>query len=144
MPQFDITHYSSQIFWFLLCFSVLYVFISRIILPRITDILNNRKKAIDDNLSEAEQLDEKIHQLQIKNEKLKKEASEKYQAKLEEAGKEAARQREKMIEEFKEKFDEITKKSRAELKNFIDKSNLESEAAVKNLTKQISSKLLNN
>lgn len=144
MPQFDITHYNSQIFWFLLCFLVLYIFTSRIILPRITNILGSRKTVIDADLSEAEKLDEKIHELRVKSDDLKKNASEKYQAKLEETAKEAGKQREKMIEEFKEKFDEITKKSRAELKNFVEKSNSESEVAVKNLTAQISNKLLSN
>jgi F-type H+-transporting ATPase subunit b len=144
MPQFDITHYSSQIFWFLLCFLVLYIFTSRIILPRITNILKSRKSVIDAELSSTAELDEKIHQLQIKTDNLRKEAGQKYQSKLEETSKEAAKQRDKMIEEFKEKFEEITKKSRQELKNFVDKSNSESEVVIKNLAQKISNKLLSN
>lgn len=144
MPQFDITHYGSQIFWFLLCFAVLYLFVNLVILPRILSILQNRKNVIDTDLSSASELDEKIYQLQFATENLRKDANQKHQTKLEEVAKNAAAQREKMIEDFKEKFDALTQKSRQELKNFIENSQISSQAAVKNLTQKISEKLLKN
>jgi F-type H+-transporting ATPase subunit b len=144
MPQFDLTHYGSQIFWFSLCFAILYFFVSAIILPRITSILQNRKNVINADLSSADALDKKIDQLQIETENLRKEAAQKYQVRLEEVAKNAAKQREKMIEEFKEKFEKITHNSRQELRKFIEQSNSQSEFLATDLAQKITAKLLKN
>jgi F-type H+-transporting ATPase subunit b len=143
MPQLDITTYSSQIFWFFLCFITLYLFTSCVILPRIRNIQKNRKSVIDADLSAAADLDEKIYQLQMKTDALRKDAASKYQVKLEEVSKDAAKQREKLIEELKEKIDEITQKSRAELKEFIAKSDAQSEIEIKSLSQKIREKFFN-
>lgn len=143
MPQLDLTTYSSQIFWFTICFAILYFFASKIILPRIHAILKDRKAVIDADLSAAAKLDDEIHGIQIKTDILRKDANKQYQLKLEEVAKEAAKQREKMIEELKEKFDQITQKSRQELRDFIEKSHTQSELAVKDLVQKITEKLLN-
>jgi F-type H+-transporting ATPase subunit b len=144
MPQLDFTTYSSQIFWFLLCFTALYLCVSRMILPRISGILQNRKNIVDADLSSAAALDNKIHELQSKTENLRKDANQKYQIKLEEAAKNAAQSREKMIENLKEKLDQSTKKSFQELKDLIEQSHAQSKVAIQNLTSQITEKLLNN
>ncbi len=143
MPQLDITTYGAQIFWFLLCFATLYIFSSRIILPRIRNILKDRKAVIDADLSLATALDDKIYELHLKTESLRKDASTKYQTKLDEVAKNAATQREKMIEGLKEKIEKITDKSRSELKDFIAKSRADSEVAIKNLSQKIKEKIFN-
>jgi F-type H+-transporting ATPase subunit b len=141
MPQLDSSQYSSQLFWFFLCFAVLYIFASRIILPRIYDIIKTRKIIIDADLAFAKELSDKVNNLNSKTEKLRKEASNKYQTKLQEVANNAASQREKMTEELKEKIEQITANSRHELRNFIAKSRAESEAAIKNLSQKIKEKL---
>lgn len=143
MPQLDTSQYGSQLFWFFLCFVVLYIFASRIILPRIRNILNERKNVIDADLSSAASLDDKIYTLQQKTDSLRKDASQKYQIKLDEVSKDASAKREKMLLELKEKIEQITEKSRSELKDFIAKSHAESEAAIKNLSQKIKEKLFN-
>ena len=114
MPQLDTAQYGSQLFWFFLCFAALYIFASRIILPRIRNILSERKSVIDADLSSASDLDDKIYVLQNKTDALKKDANQKYQTKLEEVAKEASAKREKMLSELKEKIEQITEKSRSE------------------------------
>ena len=143
MPQLDLTTYSSQIFWFLLCFIALYVTAAYVILPRIAAIIKNRKNIIDADLASAKELDDKIYELEASTDKLRKEANAKYQVKLEEAAKSAAKSREKMIEDLKEKIDKNIKKSHQELKDLIAKSQAQSEVAIKNLTQQIEQKLTN-
>ena len=52
MPQFEDIHlFIPQVFWFVLCFIVLYFFMSQIILPRIRDILEARQTTIDSDLT---------------------------------------------------------------------------------------------
>ena len=142
MPQLDISTYIPQIFWFLICFAVLYTFVACIILPRITNILKERKRVINADLFSARELDSKIDDLQTRTEKLRREANHQYQTKLDETAKAAAKEREKLIEDLKEKIDQTAKKSRQELHAFIEKTNAQSEAAVKNLVQKIKEKFL--
>ena len=58
MPQFDPEFWISQIFWLTLIFSVLYIVIWKIFLPKITDNIENRKSRIVNDLNEAQKLKE--------------------------------------------------------------------------------------
>lgn len=142
MPQFDFTTYSSQIFWFLLCFITLYLVTSCIILPRIRSIIEARKNITNSDISSARKLQEKINSLQIKATTLRQDASQKYHLKLEEAAKQAALEREKITAELKEKIDQDTKKSRLKLSSFLQECEMQSVIAVQNLLKIIKAKIL--
>ncbi len=54
IPQLDITAFPNQIFWLVIFFGILFVFISRVALPRIESIQNARKDRIREDLDEAE------------------------------------------------------------------------------------------
>lgn len=138
MPKLDLT----QLFWFFICFTTLYVYASSVILPRIRNILKDRKSVIDADTSSASELNDRISSLHSKTDSLRKNANQKYQAKLEEVSKEASLKREKMLEELKDKVEQITEKSRHDLKNFIAKSRSDSESAIKDLSQKIKEKLL--
>jgi F-type H+-transporting ATPase subunit b len=56
MPQFDLLTFPTQLIWLVITFVVLYVLMSRIALPRIGEVLDERQKRIDDNLDKAEVL----------------------------------------------------------------------------------------
>ncbi|MGX6959954.1 MAG: ATP F0F1 synthase subunit B' [Rickettsia endosymbiont of Pentastiridius leporinus] len=56
MPQFDIGTYYSQIFWLVVTFGLLYVFVSRLIVPKAEKIINNRKINIEKNVESADKL----------------------------------------------------------------------------------------
>ena len=143
MPQFDFATYSSQIFWFLICFIALYVTVSAIILPRIRGIIAARKNLIDNDNALTHQLDAQIEELHSKTMVLRQEASKKYQAQLEEVAREALKQRDKSMEDLKIKFEEMTKKSRGDLKSFLENSKSQSAQAVQNLVQTIKTKILN-
>lgn len=57
-PQLDVTTYSSQVFWLAVCFALLYILMSRIALPRVTEVLDMRQTQINTNLDRAAQLNE--------------------------------------------------------------------------------------
>lgn len=143
MPQFDPHYFSSQIFWLTICFAILYYFVSNIILPRIRDILKERKSVIDSDTLQANQLDQAIDEISSKTVALRMKATKEYQEKLEEATKAASSKREKLTEELKEKIEIITKKSQEDLKNFIASTHAQSQLAIQDLTKNIKSKLFN-
>jgi F-type H+-transporting ATPase subunit b len=56
MPQFDPTSFPSQLFWLAVSFIALYVLMSKVALPRIGEILEERQKRISDDLDMAERL----------------------------------------------------------------------------------------
>ena len=54
MPQLDPEFWISQIFWLILSFGVLYVVLTKIILPKISANLELRKSQIQENIEAAE------------------------------------------------------------------------------------------
>jgi F-type H+-transporting ATPase subunit b len=142
MPQFDFTKFTPQIFWFSICFLILYFFISRVILPRIRNIIKDRKNVISADLSNSASLQDKINEVQSLSSRLRIAAGSEYQSIVESATKNAAKYREKALEELKEKVDIMVQKSNQEVKNFISESKAKNKSAIENLVKQIKEKIL--
>jgi F-type H+-transporting ATPase subunit b len=55
-PPFKPETFASQILWLVICFAALYVIVSRIAVPQIGSILENRRVRIEGDLKEAERL----------------------------------------------------------------------------------------
>lgn len=55
-PPFDPTYFASQLFWFAISFVLLYVLLSRFVLPRIGGAIEERRDRIADNLDAAADL----------------------------------------------------------------------------------------
>ncbi|WP_262690254.1 F0F1 ATP synthase subunit B family protein [Kordiimonas aestuarii] len=56
LPQFDATTFESQLVWLFLSFIVLFVIVSRMALPRVTKVLEEREERIATDLDTAERL----------------------------------------------------------------------------------------
>jgi F-type H+-transporting ATPase subunit b len=56
MPQLDVSTFSSQIFWLIVCFGTLYYLLSRKALPRVSEILEARQDRIAADLDQAQRL----------------------------------------------------------------------------------------
>ena len=54
MPQLNPEFWISQIFWLILTFGILYLVLSKLILPKISANLENRKSQISDNIEAAD------------------------------------------------------------------------------------------
>ena len=54
MPQLNPEFWFSQIFWLTIIFIILYTILSKLILPKISNVLETRKSQILDNLDNAE------------------------------------------------------------------------------------------
>ena len=57
-PPLDTKTFPSQIFWLAIFFGLLYLLLSKMVLPRIGAILENRAKRIEGDLTEAKALQE--------------------------------------------------------------------------------------
>ena len=56
MPQLEITTFPSQIFWLIVSFLILYLMLSKIIIPRISSVIKSRESEIKNNIHISEQL----------------------------------------------------------------------------------------
>ena len=52
-PPFDPTYFASQLFWLAISFALLYLLLSRFVLPRIGGAIEERRDRIADNLDAA-------------------------------------------------------------------------------------------
>ena len=56
LPQLDATKFSPQIIWLVISFTILYLIMWRIALPKVGQVLEDRQRRISDNLAKAESL----------------------------------------------------------------------------------------
>ena len=56
LPQLDLSTYSSQIFWLLLCFCLLWLMVSVFVTPKIADVVEQRKRKINEYIKKADSL----------------------------------------------------------------------------------------
>jgi F-type H+-transporting ATPase subunit b len=56
MPQLDPTYWASQSFWLILIFTLLYLALSKMFIPKIKEGLDDRENKIKDDLDEAQEL----------------------------------------------------------------------------------------
>ncbi len=120
MPQFDLTTYSSQIFWLILCFIALYLFFAFIIIPRIASIIGEREQIIEGNKNYAEKINSQIKQLKLDVDKIKKDASNFYQNQIDSALSSSGKIRDEMKFKLKSQIVELNKQTKLEIANFIN------------------------
>ena len=58
LPQLDIATFPPQLIWLTITFVALYIMMSRVALPRISQVLEERQHKIEDNLKKAQTLKE--------------------------------------------------------------------------------------
>lgn len=65
LPQFDFSTWSSQIFWLVVTFGLLYFILSKFILPRIGEGISERGDRIADDLDAASRMQREAEQAEI-------------------------------------------------------------------------------
>jgi len=109
MPQLNPEFWISQIFWLTLTFGILYMVLSKLILPKISANLESRKSQIQDNIEAAEK------QREDSESKLKEYEDIVFKSKLE-AKKIFKDSREKIIKDINNKKETLEKQINEEIK----------------------------
>lgn len=104
LPQLNFETWASQIFWLLVAFFVLYLLMSRVALPRIASVLEERADAIASDLDQAEE----------------------YRRRAEEA--EAAY--DKALADARHKAQEIAAQTRADIQKDVDEATARADAEI--------------
>lgn len=84
-PPFDTSHFTSQLFWLVLLFGALYLLMSRVALPRVGRILEDRAARIESDLAAARGAQEQAAEAQRAHERTVAEARAAAQATAQEA-----------------------------------------------------------
>ena len=64
MPQLNPEFFVTQLFWLVVTFSFLLVFLWRISLPRISNVLEKRERKISEDLTTAKELQNEAEKIQ--------------------------------------------------------------------------------
>ena len=128
MPQLNPEFFISQLFWLTFFFSFLFIFLWRISLPRIANVLEKRQSRINENLSTAKELQEQAQKIekninvQINN--AKQDAEDKIKKTINNLQEEVLSQLSSLDKDLEEKIliseKEILKNRDAEIKNIND------------------------
>lgn len=92
LPQLDVHSYPTQIFWLIVSFVILYLIMSKVALPRIAEVLEERQERIADDIETAERLRSEAGAVQAEYEKALAEARGKAQALFRETGEAIAKE----------------------------------------------------
>ena len=117
MPQLNPEFWVSQIFWLVITFGILYVVLSKLILPKISANLESRKSQISDNIEAAdkqrEESEKKLKEYDLIISKSKTEAKNIFN-----------KEREKALKDINAKRDILDKQIEEEIKKVEDEINL--------------------
>ena len=133
MPQLNPEFFVSQLFWLVVTFSFLFVFLWRVSLPRIGNVLEKRERKINEDLTAAKELQAEASQIQEEIEKQLKQArtdaSEMIKSSSISLQDKAQTELKKLDKELETKIDESAKA--------IDKSKSESVSQIQDQIHQI-------
>lgn len=138
MPQLDPSTYVSQIFWLILSFLSLWFVMSWFIVPKIEDIIKQRRQKIDGYIQKAESINQQALQ-----------SLEKYQKALNKAKKDSetaiAKNKAELDETIKAKKEEIDKllsEKIAESEYTLAKERLETMAVINDISAKLADDIL--
>ncbi|WP_022727618.1 F0F1 ATP synthase subunit B family protein [Fodinicurvata sediminis] len=112
LPQISqVDTYASQIFWLFVTFGLLYIVMSRVALPRIGDVIEERRDKIDDDLMRAETIRSEAEDVLAEYEKALSVAREEATGILQKASDEAKAKMDERHEAFSQELAERTREA---------------------------------
>lgn len=106
MPQLDPSVFPTQLFWLALTFVALYLILSKVALPRVTEVRESRRGRIEADLERAEALKAEAESALADYEKTVAEAAAKAQESVRSAAREMSENAEKQREALAAKLNE--------------------------------------
>jgi F-type H+-transporting ATPase subunit b len=138
MPQLNPQFWAAQAFWLILVFSILYLIIWKIFLPRITYSIENRKSKIVDDVNEAQKLKESVEKKITEYNEIINNSKKEAKKIIEDNRKKLDRD----IENKKQTFSEEIEKELKEIEKEIVNLKKESESNIKKIATEISSEII--
>jgi len=115
MPQFDPSHFPTQLFWLFVTFAVLLIVAWKTALPRITEVRNARQNRIDGDIEKAESLKAEAEDVLAAYEKALAVATAEAQSIHRRAAQELTEERTRRQEELARKLSQQTRDAEARI-----------------------------
>ena len=122
MPQLNPEFWISQIFWLILTFGILFIILSKLILPKISESLEKRKSQILENISSAEKQREESENKIKEYEKIILDAKNEAKNYFNSARQKVLQEINKKKETLENEINEEIKTAENEIKNLKDSS----------------------
>ena len=139
MPQLDAKSWVPQIFWLIITFGFLYIIISKIVFPRLSESIEQRNDYVSDLIDEAKVLNEQTEKLNKEYEEFITKSKKDAQEIITDGRKKLNIEFDKKKNELENKITDLTNKCESEIENF--KSN--SISQIQLIAKQVTEDLLN-
>jgi len=138
MPQLDPNSWVPQIFWLIITFGGLYIVISKIVFPRLSESIEQRNDYVSDLVDEAKTLAEQTEKLNNEYKELISNSKKEAQETITNGRKKLNAEFDKKKNELDKNISELTEKAEKEIQSF--KSN--SIKDVQTIANQVSGELL--
>lgn len=116
MPQFEISTFSSQLFWFFVCWGILFVYLWKFLVPRMSAKLSEREHKIKSILAEATSFDLQTEMMILKYDDKLNHFKQKQKAKLQQTTEFIQKSKEDLEADLKQGLDAEMLKLEAKLK----------------------------
>ena len=139
MPQFESQYFVSQIFWFLVCFIIIYIAVSRVYIPKISNLIKKREEKHKREELMLKKTEDELNSIKQTNEQERLKLSKSYSQIIKEARDTASRNRSNELSKFAKKSKEMSD----ELENSVKKFHEEYKDYSLRLTSIVKQKILN-
>lgn len=137
IPQLELGTFHNQIFWLVLFLLILYLFISRVALPRIEQIHQNRRDKIEIDLEEAKRATEETESINRQAEKILETANQSAEAIAAETRDKIRVQQDKEMETVVRKVSELTSESEERISEIRDQAPRQIQSMVEQMLPEI-------
>jgi F-type H+-transporting ATPase subunit b len=138
MPQLDFSTFPNQIFWLVIFCIVLFAIVKIFIIPRMEDIFANRRKVIDGNIAKAEEIRQRVTEIEKQIEGELQHAKSQCDEIMNASGHNIKEQLAIALEDSKMATSQLIKESEGRLKELRDGS----EAAIEKLSEELVSEIM--
>ncbi len=138
MPQLEFSTFPNQIFWMVIFCIVLFVIVKIFIIPRMEDIFANRRKVVDGSISKAEEIKQRVEEIEFQIEKELSDAKAECNRILKMSNDDIKSQINLALEDSKKATAELIKDAEKRLKKLRDGS----EESIKELSDELVSEIV--
>ena len=141
MPQMVIPDFMPQLVWLFIIFPILYLTMKYMALPRISEIISNRDMKVINNLNKAEEIRNKIDELNKTHQLAIKETNEQIKLIVSEISQKSIIEAEKKILDCQNNIDSKFKEEKIKLQKEIEGFNKNIEKIANDATADIVEKI---
>jgi F-type H+-transporting ATPase subunit b len=141
MPQLESQYFLSQIFWFVICFTIIYLTIRERYIPKVKEILKKREEKQDLENYKLKKAEDEINAIAEKNIIERKNLALRYNQIINETRTKIAKKREKELLNIEKKVIDLNANSAQLVKNFQEQYSDDSAKISQSIKEKILNKL---